>query len=145
MENPQWWQKPRQPTGCRIHYKRGIQCRTKTQRQRPLVLFFSHTRRRLQDGGNDLSLSHALLHALYNVSTIYINNMENMCPKSYLYIYDFSAYLHMCPSNQSEPIGAGSEISRFSASSIRRDMFPNSNIRSWVRVLPYNDILWLPL
>ena len=24
--------------------------------------------------------------------------LESMCPKSYLYIYDFSAYLHMCPS-----------------------------------------------
>ena len=30
----------------------------------------------------------------------------------------------MCPSNRSEPIGAGSVMSRFSASSIRRDMFP---------------------
>ena len=25
-----------------------------------------------------------------------------MCPKSYLYIYDFSAYLHMCPSQSVE-------------------------------------------
>ena len=23
-----------------------------------------------------------------------------MCPKSYLYIYDFSAYLHLCPSDR---------------------------------------------
>ena len=42
-----------------------------------------------------------------------------MCPKSYLYIYDFSAYLHLCPSNRSEPIGAGSVMSRFSAFYIR--------------------------
>ena len=32
----------------------------------------------------------------------------------------------MCPSNRSEPIGTGFEISRFSVSSIRRDMFPNN-------------------
>ena len=42
-----------------------------------------------------------------------------MCPKSYLYIYDFSAYLHLCPSNRSEPIGVGSKLSQFSASCIR--------------------------
>ena len=48
-----------------------------------------------------------------------------MCPKSYLYIYDFSAYLYLSPSNRSVPIGAGSAMSRFSAFSIRRDMFPN--------------------
>ena len=98
-------------------------------------LLLHHTRWRLHSGGNDLSLSLCLslslslsvLHALYNSSTIFNKLIESMCPKSYLYIYDFSAYLHMCPSNQSEPIGAGSVMSRFSASSIRRDMFPNNN------------------
>ena len=43
----------------------------------------------------------------------------SVCPKSYLYLYDFSAYLHPCPPNRSVPIGAGSAMSRFSASCIR--------------------------
>ena len=28
------------------------------------------------------------------------HHFKDMCPKSYLYIYDFSAYLHLCPSNR---------------------------------------------
>ena len=59
-----------------------------------------HTRRRLQDGGNDLSLSLSLC-VTRSVKLFYNNihqHIESMCPKSYLYIYDFSAYLHMCPS-----------------------------------------------
>ena len=99
-----------------------------TQRQRPLVLFLRHTRR-LQRGGNYLSLSLSLSCSiqltLYNNNNNIHQHTKKMCPKSYLYIYDVSAYLHMCPSNRSEPIGTGSEISRFSVSSIRRDMFPN--------------------
>ena len=83
-------------------------------------LLLRHTRRRLHSGGNDLSL--CLSRALSNFyKVILTTTYRNMCPKSYLYIYDFSAYLHMCPSNRSEPIGIGSEISRFSVSSIRRD------------------------
>ena len=48
-----------------------------------------------------------------------------MCPKSYLYIYDFRhIYIRVLP-NRSELIGTGSWINRFSVSSIRSDMFPN--------------------
>ena len=77
--------------------------------------------------GNDLSLSLYIYISCTLCTTIFTTTTthENMCPKSYLYIYDFSAYLHLCPSTQSEPIGAGFAMSRFSASSIRRDMFPN--------------------
>ena len=84
-----------------------------------------HTRRRLQDGGKDLSLSlsRSIQLTLYNNHFHQLH--KSMCPKSYLYTYDFLAYLHMCPSNRSEPIGTGYWISRFSVSSIRRDMFPN--------------------
>ena len=64
-----------------------------------------------------LYLSHALYTSLYNV--ILITTHKDMCPKSYLYISDFSAYLRLYPSNRSEPIGAGSVMSRFSATSIR--------------------------
>ena len=72
-----------------------------------------------------LSLSLSLSSSIHLTLHMCNNNYKDMCPKSYLYIYDFSAYLHLCPSNRSEPIGAGSVMSRFSASSIRRDMFPN--------------------
>ena len=72
-----------------------------------------------------LSLSHAL-YKNFSIIQQHFNNYKDMCPKSYLYIYDFSAYLHLGPSNRSVPIGAGSVMSRFSASSIRRYMFPNT-------------------
>ena len=92
-------------------------------------LLLHHTRRRLQDGGSDLSLS--LTHTRSVTRSVQLplqicdNNTSYLCPKSYLYIYYFSAYLHLCPSNRSQPIGADFVMSRFSASSIRRDMFPN--------------------
>ena len=114
----QMWEKPRQRTGWRkYHYMRGIHCRGNAEAttSRPLL---RHTRRRLHRGGNDLSLSLTLC-----TQTSFYNNTTtvdwNLCPKSYLYIYDFSTYLHLCPSNRSVPIGAGSMMSRFSASSIR--------------------------
>ena len=49
-----------------------------------------------------LSLSLSVQLTLYKN----INNLiESICPKSYLYLYDFSAFLHMCPSqNRSEPV-----------------------------------------
>ena len=103
VENPQWWEKPRQPTGCRMHYKRGIQQRGKTQRQRPLVLFFA-TRGGYKMEENDLSLSlyvHTLCNYLYKITTT-----QSMCPKSYLYIYDFRdiyIYVHTNRSDRSEP------------------------------------------
>ena len=127
----QMWEKPRQSTNCRIHYMweeyNNGSARATTSSTSP----WRHTRR-LQDGGNYLSLSLSLsLHTRYTTTLqICDNNYNILCPKSYLYLYDFSAYLHMCPSNRSEPIGAGSEINWFSVSSIRRDMLPNMTYTS---------------
>ena len=79
-----------------------------------------HTRRRLHRGGNDLSLSLSRsVQELLNNTTVITTAIKKLCSKSYLYLYDFSAYLHLCPPNRSVPIGAGSVMSRFSASSIR--------------------------
>ena len=135
MENPQWWEKPRQPTNCKIHYMRGIQSQRKQRgnnllssssphaaavtrwRQRPLSLSLS------------VSLARSVQLTLQQQPTL-LHHSKSMCPKSYIYIYDFSAYLHICPSNWSKPIGTGSGINRFSVSSIRRDMFPNISILS---------------
>ena len=116
----QMWEKPRQRTGCRkYHYMRGIQCRRKnTEATTSCPLLSRHTRR-LQRGGNNLSLSLSLSRSIQLLYTIMQQHVQNLCPKSYLYMYDFSAYLHLCPSNRSVPIGAGSVRSRFSASSIR--------------------------
>ena len=122
MENPQWWEKPRQPTGCKqYHYMRGIHSRGNAEAttSRPLP---RHTRRRLHRGGNDLSLSLSLSHSLTLCTTtlqLFNNSIQSVWPKSYLYLYDFSAYLHLCPPNRSVPIGAGSAMSRFSTSCIR--------------------------
>ena len=105
----------------------------KTQRQQPLVFFFTtrgggYTVEATTSLSLSLSLSHTLCTTFYKV--ILTTTYQSMCPKSYLYIYDFSTYLHFCPSNRSEPMGTGSVMSRFSASSIRRDMFPNKILRS---------------
>ena len=41
VENPQWWEKPRQPTGCKQSlYERKYNVE-ETQRQRPLVLILA--------------------------------------------------------------------------------------------------------
>ena len=49
------------------------------------------------------------MHTRYTTALqICDNNYNILCPKSCLYLDDFSAYLHMCPSNRSEPIGTGS-------------------------------------
>ena len=75
----------------------------KTQRQRPLVLFFA-TRGGYKMEENDLSLSlyvHTLCNYLYKITTT-----QSMCPKSYLYIYDFRdiyIYVHTNRSYRSEP------------------------------------------
>ena len=54
-------------------------------------------------GGYNEEATTSLSLSLYIVNSIqYFNNNNNyiiiMRPKSYLYLYDFSAYLHMCPS-----------------------------------------------
>ena len=126
---------------CRIHYMRGIQSRRKTQRQRPLVFFFT-----TRGGGYkmeattslslSLSLSLYLLHTLYNFSTTTIN-IYKVCALSHIYTYMTFRHIYICVLlNRSEPIGIGSEIGRFSVSSIRRDMFPNT------RTVSATSLVW---
>ena len=97
--------------------------------------------------GNDLlssSLPHAAVtveattsHSLsVSIHTLYTTNLQkcsttlqNVCPKSYLYIYDFRVIYTCVPfqsigSNQSGRISTGSSVIRFTPS-IRRDLFPN--------------------
>ena len=76
-----------------------------------------------------LSLSLSLLshtHTLYLCTRAIQLTLQNVtittyiisvCPKSYLYIYDFRVIYTCVPSNRS--------IIRFSLTSIRRDLFPN--------------------
>ena len=55
------------------------------------------TRRRQRPLSHTLSLSRSL--SLLLCTRSYNNNtttLQNECPKSYLYLYDFSAYLHFC-------------------------------------------------
>ena len=94
-------------------------------RQRPLSL--------------SLSLCH-YTHALYNYLQKCNNkNMQNVCPKSYLYIYDFrviytygpkgltGTYLHICvPSNRSDGSPLGLRSPGSPKLPIRRDLFPNN-------------------
>ena len=123
--------KPRQSTNCRIHYM-GKEYNRESTRGNDLLHFSLRHTRRLQWRQLPLSLSHSpslsVQLTLYksNSTTTTTLHTESMCPKSYLYIYDFSAYLHMCPS---QSVGTSSEISPFSISSIRRDLFPNTFYR----------------
>ena len=89
-----------------------------------------------------LSLSHTLsltrsLYTRYTTSSYKsaTTNSNVLCPKSYLYIYDFRVIYTCVPSNRSGRIGTGSSVIRFSLSSIRRDLFPNNSL-----VLPQHEM-----
>ena len=87
------------PQAVKIHYMREEYNDKESTEATTSCLLLHHTRRRLHSGGNDLSLSLSLSRSVqlfYN----YFYNTTIMCPKSYLYIHDFSAYLHLCPSNR---------------------------------------------
>ena len=43
MENPQWWEKPRQPTGCKIHYMREEYNDTENTEATTSCLLLHHT------------------------------------------------------------------------------------------------------
>ena len=64
----QMWEKPRQPTSCRIHYERKVTTMD-AQRQRPLGPLLRHAAVTMEATTSlDLSLSHALSvhsYALY--------------------------------------------------------------------------------
>ena len=112
------------PQAVNNHYMRGNTESKRAQRQQPLssssprAAAVTRWRQRPLYLSLSLSLTYALFTTLQK-QYIQLSNTKNVCPKSYLYIYDFSAYLHFCPSNRSVPIGAGSVMSRFSAAYIR--------------------------
>ena len=85
-----------------MHYDERITKRWEHKGNDLLYLLFLRHTRRLQRGGNYLSLSLSLTRSvqltLYNYNIHQQQHNKSMCPKSYLYIYDFLAYLHMCPS-----------------------------------------------
>ena len=91
----QMWEKPRQPTSCRIHYERRLQ-RWKHRGNDLLHLYFAT--RWLQWRQRPLSLSLSLSHsvsihsyALYTYNYKSVQQHKLFCPKSYLYTYDFRA------------------------------------------------------
>ena len=106
-----------------------------TQRQQPLVLFFT-----TRGGGykmeatTSLSLSMSLCYTLcttfYFLQQTYTTHSHIIvCALSHIYTYMTFRHIYICVLlNRSEPIGTGSEISRFFVSSIRRDMFPNISL-----------------
>ena len=72
VENPQWWEKPRQPTDCKIHYERDDYSNGSTRATTSCTPSLRHTRR-LQWRQLPLPLSHSLTlpcsnsaHVVYN-------------------------------------------------------------------------------
>ena len=65
----QMWEKPWQPTGCRMHYRKGIQCRGNTEATTSCPLSSPHTavttRRQLP-----VSLSLSIQLILYKITTL---------------------------------------------------------------------------
>ena len=91
VENPQWWEKPRQSTNCRIHYERDYNNGSTRATTSCTSLLAT---RGGYNGGNylSLSLSHSLTrsisaHALYNYFTKVFNNYSKMCALSHIYTY----------------------------------------------------------
>ena len=87
------------------------------------------------NGGNDLSVSLSLsltlslsvqLRSIHTLTKVQQHTLISVFPKSYLYIYDFWLIYISVPSNRSGRIGTGSSVIRFSLTSIRRDLFPNT-------------------
>ena len=98
------------------HYERNTTM-GKTQRQRPLAPLLCHTAVTVEATTSlSLSLTHSLTHSiqlhaiqLYSTTLNVFNYINALCPKSYLYTYDFRAiytygpkgptrtHLHMCP------------------------------------------------
>ena len=119
----QSWEKPRQPTDCRKslweEYNNG-----ETQRKRPLAPLLCHTAVTVEA---TTSFSLSLSISLYTV-TLYTHTttkkcsttLRALCPKSYLYTYDFQAiytygpkgltraHSRMCPFQLVEKITTGS-------------------------------------
>ena len=74
----------------------------KTQRQRPLVHFFT-----TRGGGYKMEATTSLCTTNLSQHVIITTSQKSMCPKSYLYIYDFRAIyinVHTNRSNRSGPV-----------------------------------------
>ena len=133
----QMWEKPRQPTDCRIHYEKGIQrwgyieATTSCTRSSPHGGY---------NGGNDLSLSLTL--SLYTharqLLTTKMQQQHFMFALSHIYTHmTFGLFTHMAPRGPQEHIyicvpsnrlGGTPPGLRSSGSPklpIRRDLFPN--------------------
>ena len=69
VKNPQWWEKPRQPTGFKIHYM-WEEYKVKENREATTSCLLLHHTQAAVTGWRQrplsLSLSLSLLHALYN-------------------------------------------------------------------------------
>ena len=74
-----------------------------------------------------MSLCYTLCTTFYFLQQTYTTHSHIIvCALSHIYTYMTFRHIYICVLlNRSEPIGTGSEISRFSVSSIQRDMFPN--------------------
>ena len=84
-----------------------------------------------------LSLSHALsrsVQELLNDTIVITTTISKLCPKSYLYLYDFSAYLHLCPYDR-----FGTDRGRFSASCIR--FHPEGHVSPTQRLVGVDKVL----
>ena len=72
-----------------------------TQRQRLLVLFFAIRGGYKMEATTSLSLS-LYTHVIYKCNNIQLLSHKNVCPKSYLYIYDFRVIYICVPTNRSD-------------------------------------------
>ena len=158
VENPQWWEKPRQPTGCKIHYEKGDYSSGSTRATISCTPSLRHTRR-LQWRQLPLSLSLSLSLTLYLCTRaiqltlqMYQQHLK-VCALSHIYTYmTFGLFTHVSPSNRSGRIGTRSSVIWFSLTSIRRDLFPNTHhaepwceaIEAYLHhlIIIYIDILW---
>ena len=116
------------PQAAKIHYEREDYSNGSTKGNDLLHPLSSPHAAVTMEATTSLSLSLSFsLHTLYNYFTKVIQqHFKVLCPKSYLYIYDFRVIYICVPTNRSD----GSEPDLGSSSSpylsIRRDLFPNN-------------------
>ena len=89
-----------------------------------------------------LTLSHVVsIHTRYTTtsykSVATKKNYNVLCPKSYLYIYDFRVFYTCVPSNWSDGSEPGLRSSGSPYLSIRRDLFSQQFFRKTIKNLDY--------
>ena len=92
MENPQWWEKPRQPTGCKIHYMREEYNDTKNTEATTSCLLLptrggGYTVEATTSLSLSLSFSVYLSHALYNFYKVILTTPQKTGALSHIYTY----------------------------------------------------------